>query len=83
MTVEVEYRTPWPVGPASDWQVQMAKQIEENRGYPLESIEREVSGSTVIVSVETTLPDSAVQNMLSDIEDYLPSGSTHVETREI
>jgi hypothetical protein len=82
MTVEIEYSLPRSRA-ASDWQVSMAKQIEQNRGFPIDEIERELSGTTLIVRVETSLPSQAVENMLSDIEDYLETGSEHVETREV
>lgn len=82
MTVEIEYSLPRP-RVASDWQVSMSKQIEANRGFPIENIERELSGTTLTVRVETDLPDQAVENMLSDIEEYLAAGSEHVETREV
>lgn len=82
MTVEMEYSLP-QARIASDWQVSMARQIETNRGFPIEEIERELSGTTLIVRVETTLPSQAVENMLSDIEDYLETGSEHIETREV
>lgn len=82
MTVEIEYSLPRP-RVASDWQLSMAEQIESNRGSPIEGIERELSGTTLIVRVDTTLPSQAVENMLSDIEDYLNNGCEHVETREV
>jgi len=82
MTVEIEYSLS-NSRVAGRWQYSMAKQIESNRGFPIESIKREIRGTTLIVSVDTTLPDSAVDNMLSDIEDYLPAGSEHIETREV
>ncbi|MBO4248416.1 hypothetical protein IL252_11380 [Halomicrobium sp. IBSBa] len=82
MTVEIEYSLPRPLAP-SDWQVHMAEQIETNQGIPIEEITRTLRGHTLIVSVETTLPDEAVENMLSDIEDHLPQGCEHVETREV
>lgn len=82
MTVEIEYNVPDPPADMGAWQVKMSEQIERNRGYPIKEIGRELSGPTFIVSVETTLPDSAVENMLSDIEDHLPATATHVETRE-
>lgn len=82
MTVEIEYDLPRSrIG--SEWQVDMARQIETNRGFPIANIERELSGSTLIVRVDTSLPSDAVDNMLSDIEDYLDTGSAHVETREV
>lgn len=82
MTVEIEYslRT---TRIASNWQVDMAEQIQANRGFPIENIKRRVEGTTLVVSVETTLPDSAVENMLSDIKDHLTAGSQHIETREV
>lgn len=83
MTVEIEYRTPRTLGAASDWQVQMAEQIQTNHNFPIEEIQRVVSGTTVIARVETDLPSQAVEKMLSDIEDHIPAGSEHVETREI
>lgn len=82
MTVEIEYSLP-RARAATDWQVSMAEQIESNRGFPIEGIERLLLGTTLIVRVDTTLPDSAVENMLSDIEDYLDPGAEHVETREV
>lgn len=82
MTVEIEYSLPRS-RVASDWQVSMAEQIESNRGFPIEGIERELTGTTLIVRVDTDLPSQAVENMLSDIEDNLESGSEHVETREV
>lgn len=82
MVVEIEYSLPRP-RTASDWQVSMAEQIEANRGFPIENINREMVGTTLIVRVDTTLPSTAVDNMLSDIEDYLGTGSKHVETREV
>lgn len=82
MTVELEFSNPSAIA-AGDWQVSMAKQIEANRGFPLESIERVVSGGTLIVRVETTLPDAAVDGIVStDVPDHLPN-SSHVETREV
>lgn len=82
MTVEIEYTAPLRLS-AGGWQVDMAKQIESNRGFPIQKIERDIVGSTIIVRVETDLPSQAVENMLSDIEGHLPSGSQHVETREV
>lgn len=82
MTVEVEYSLPRSRN-ATDWQVSMSEQIEENEGFPIEEITRELSGTSLIVSVETTLPSQSVENMLSDIEDYLEAGSEHVETRSV
>lgn len=82
MTVEVEYNLPRSQI-ASDWQVNMAEQIASNQGFPIENIERELRGTTLIVRVETSLPSTAVENMLSDIEDHLDTGSQHVETRDV
>lgn len=82
MTVEIEYTMPSSRN-VGRWQVSMAEQIEANRGFPLKDIERELRGDRLIVRVETTLPDTAVENMLSDIEDHLGAGSEHVETREV
>lgn len=82
MTVEVEYSLPRP-RIASQWQVSMTEQIEENRGFPIEEIERELSGTRLIIRVQTDLPNQAVENMLPDIEEYLENGSEHVETREV
>lgn len=82
MTVEIEFVILRRIG-LGDWQVQMAKQIESNHGFPINDIDRELSGGTFIVRVETTLPNQAVENMLWDIEEYLPSTASHVETREI
>ncbi len=82
MTVEIEYSLPRP-RVAGKWQVSMAAQIEQNQGFPIEEIEREFSGTTLIIRVETHLPSEAVDNMLSDIEDYLETASEHVETREV
>jgi len=82
MTVEIEYQIPTN-RELGKWQISMAELIESNRGFPISDIYRQTSGTTLIVSVETTLPDSAVDNMLSDIEDYLPAGSQHIETREV
>jgi hypothetical protein len=82
MTVEIEWSAPQTLT-AVDWQISMAKQIEENRGFPIEEIEREFTGCTLIVRVETDLPSQAVEGMLSDIEEHLPNGSQHVETREV
>lgn len=82
MTVEIEYSLPTTqIG--NNWQVDMAKQIESNRGFQIRDIERELHGTTFVLCVNTTLPNQAVENMLSDIEDYLPAGSSHVETREV
>jgi hypothetical protein len=83
MTVEVEYYVPFGADTLGQWQLDMAKQIENNRGFPISDITRELSGSTFIVRVETDLPDQAVDNMLSDIEEYLPSTASHVGTREV
>lgn len=84
MTVEIEYYCPHGVSDLGDWQVDMAEQIESNRGFPITDIERELEGSAFIVRVQTaTLPDSAVDNMLSDTEDHLPDTASHVETREV
>jgi len=82
MTVIVEYQLP-TLRQAGEWQISMAEQIETNRGFSMSDIKRELSGTTLIVRVDTTLPNQAVENMLSDIEDYLPAGSQHIETREI
>lgn len=82
MTVEIEYSLPSP-RTASDWQKLMAKQIEENEDFPIANIERELSGTTFIVRVETNLPSQAVESMLSDIEEYLDAGSEHLETCEV
>lgn len=82
MTVEIIYSIP-QTRVAGDWQLSMAKQVEENRGYPINNIERVLSGTTLVIRVETDLPSQAVDNMLSDIEDYLAAGSEHVETREV
>lgn len=83
MTVEVEYYCPFGVSDLGQWQVDIAKQIENNRGFPITEIERELSGTAFVVRVETTLPSTAVENMLSDIEDHLPATARHVETREV
>jgi hypothetical protein len=85
MTVEIEYDLgATVVNGLGEWQVKMAKQIESNRSFPITDIERELAGSAFIVRVETeTLPSQTVENMLSDIEDYLPDTATHVETRGI
>lgn len=82
MTVEIEYSLPTS-RIASGWQVDMARQIESNSEFPITDLEREIQGTTLILRVETTLPNQAVENMLSDIEEYLPAGSKHVETREV
>jgi len=82
MAVEIEYDLPRP-RTASKWQISMAKQIESNRGFPIEDIERELRGTTLIVRVDTSLPSTAVDNMLSDIENYLETGAKHVKTREV
>lgn len=83
MTVEIEYRCPTPLKGLGQWQVDMVKQIETNRNFPIQDIERKLSGSSFIVRVDTSLPNKAVENMLSDIEEYLPSNAQHVETREV
>lgn len=85
MTVEVEYEIPQGLSSMGDWQVRMAKQIESNRGFPLTDVERRLDrgGTRFIVSVETALPSQAVENMLADIEDFLPSNAVRVETREV
>lgn len=82
MTVEVKYNLQ-TTQVASGWQVAMAEQIESNRGFPINSIERELSGTMLTVRVDTSLPSTAVEDMLSDIEDYVPAGSQHIETREV
>lgn len=83
MTVKIEYYCPHGVTGLGQWQVSMAEQIEANRGFPIEDIGRQLRDNTLIVSVETSLPNSAVENTLSDIEDHLPATATHVETREV
>jgi len=82
MTVEIEFNLA-NNRVAGRWQCSMAEQIEANRGFPMSDIERELQATTLIVRVDTTLPNSAVDNMLSDIEDFLPAGSEHIETREV
>lgn len=82
MTVEVEYKR--VDEQTFRWQqLDMARQIENNRGFPIEDITRIFQGETLIVRVKTNLPDSAIDNMLSDIEDHLNSEAHHVETREV
>lgn len=83
MTVEVEYSIPQGLTGLGEWQVRMAKQIETNRGFPITDIERELSSETFVVRVETTLPSTAVENMLSDIDEYMPPNADHVQTREV
>lgn len=82
MTVEIEFSLP-NTRVAGHWEVEMSKQIESNRGFPISDIERELQGTTLFVRIETTLPDTAVENMVSDIENHIPAGSNHVETREL
>lgn len=83
MTVESEYHIPQQMSGMGQWQVDMAKQIETNQGFPITGIKRELSGDTLFVRVETDLPSQAVENMLSDIADHLPAGAKHLETREV
>lgn len=83
MVVEVEYTCPVPPAGLGAWQVDMATQIETNRGFPIEEIDRVLQGTTFIVRVDTSLPSDAVDNMLSDIEEHLPATASHVETREV
>lgn len=82
MTVEIIYSLPRP-RVSSDWQVNMSEQIESNRGFLIKDIERELRGTTLVVRVDTTLSSDAVDNMLSDIEAYLETGSKHIETKEV
>lgn len=82
MTVEIEYDNVL-VDKANLNQLKMAEQIESNRGFPISDITRVIRGNTFIVRVETNLPNSAVDNMLSDIEEYLNAEANHVETREV
>lgn len=82
MTVEIEYSVPTKVT-VGEWQVRMAEQIESNSNFPIKEIEREFNGGTLIVRVDTSLPSQAVEGMLSDIENHLPNGAAHVETREV
>lgn len=82
MTVEIEFSSPTSLT-AGDWQVRMAEQIESNGNFPIQGIEREIAGGTLVVRVETDLPSQAVEGMLSDIESHLPSEAVHVETREV
>jgi len=82
MTVEIVYSLPKARSP-SKWQVSMAEQIERNSEFSIQNIQRELNGTELILRVETGLPDTAVENMLSDIEDYLPATASHVETREV
>lgn len=81
MTVELEYSSPTTLG-GGEWQVAMAEKIAENRGPPITDIRRVVDGRTLTVIVETDLPAEAVEGMMQDIEESLPAGATHVETRE-
>lgn len=81
--IEIEYNAPFRPMDLGDWQLRMAKQIESNRGVPISDISREIVGTTLFVRVDSSLPSQAVENILSDIEDYLPKGSTHIETREV
>jgi len=82
MTVEIEYEN--VMSEKIDVsQLKMAEQIEENRGFPITDIEREWGGDSLIVRVETSLPSSAVENTLSDIEDHINPEAEHVETREV
>lgn len=82
MTVEVVYELPRP-RVQTDWQTKMAQQIEENRGFPVQNIKRELHGTRFVIRVETNLPDAAVENMLGDIEPYLEPRSEHLVTREV
>lgn len=82
VTVEIVYDLPRALS-ASKWQVDIARQIESNRGFPIQDIERELVGTTLYVRVETDLPNNGVENMLSDIEGHLPQAASHVETREV
>lgn len=83
MTVEIEFSVPANISGLGRWQVEMAKQIETTRNFPVEDLERQLDGDQLVVSVETSLPNQAVENMVSDIEDHLPKNSTHIETREV
>lgn len=82
MTAEIEYSLPRP-RVASNWQVAMSERIEKNHGVPIKNIERELHGSRFVVRVDANLPNSAVENMLSDIEEYLPDTANHTETRQV
>jgi hypothetical protein len=82
MTVEIEYeyvRDDMIVRT----QLDMAKQIEENRGFPIKDIERIYGQGQLIVRVKTSLPSTEVENMLSDIEQHLNDEAEYVETREV
>jgi len=82
MTVEIEYER--VDAQTFQWQqLDMAKQIQENRGFPIQDITRILSGDTAIIRAETDLPAPAVENMLSDIEEHLNPEARHVETREV
>lgn len=83
MTVEIEYWSSQMPDSLGDWQLNMAKQIESNRGFSLTDIERELRGEKFIMRVEADLSSQEIEDMLSDIEDHLPAGAEHVETREV
>lgn len=84
MTVEIEYRCNIAPDMMSPIQTRMAKQIEENRGFPITDLERELNGEIYIIRVKSgTLPSAAIDNMLKDIEEYLHPSSEHIETREV
>jgi ribosomal protein L20A (L18A) len=82
MTVKILYRNV-DAATARLNQLQMAKQIESNRGFPISDVTRRVEGNRFTVEVETDLPSQAVENMLSDIGGNLNPEAEHVETREV
>lgn len=98
MTIQVIYNIEQTAATPGSWEVDMAKQIESNRGFPISEIYRrmtwaeeldplpsELNGDerVLVVEVDTSLPSHAVDNMLSDIEEHLPFDASHVETREV
>lgn len=92
MTVEIVYDLEnTAVNDLGRWSLKMAEKVEANRGFPITDISRELTEEEIdgfsvpvlIVSVETTLPNQAVENILSDIEAHLPDTAEHVETREV
>lgn len=82
MTVEIEFSSSSTLTLA-DWQVRMSNDIEQKYDVSITDMTREVAGNTFVMRLDATLSDQDIEDMRSDIEDYLPSNAVHVETRQI
>lgn len=75
---EIKYEVPQGITKLGDWQVEMAKNISANHNIKITDIQRELSGSVLVINIKSDLSDAEVDNIKNIIESYLPANAINL-----